>query len=378
MSKLFDDKLRDYDGYSDHNEYAYDFLDRSSKKEFKKVRDLLNNWFSNFPDSEKAEIKSRIRKDFDSTFYELFLYQLFHKLGFNIIVHPEVPKSKKRPDFLVTKNDLEIYVEAKVITGKSKAEASFERKRNEFYDALNKLNFDRFLISLDTLNFKTNNQPSPKNFIKIIQSKIEKLNADEISDSINSGVTTTLPKIEYEDDSIEATVRIIPLIKEASTEKHKRPIGMYPMESFWGNGENLFKKAVNDKGKRYGELDKPFLVCINTIDFKTVVKSDVENSIWGSRALSWSTNPENRDKKWMRKLDGIFLNSKGPRLKNISGIIFTRVMPFKVKNADFSIFKHPFSTNEFDFDKLNLGYEYVSEGKILKREGRNLSDIFSE
>lgn len=378
MSKLFDDKIRDYDGYSDHNEYTYDFLDRSSKTEFKQVRDLLNDWFSIFPDSEKAEIKSRIRKDFDSTFYELFLHQLFYKLGFSILVHPKVPKSKKRPDFLVTKDDLEMYVEAKVITGKSKVEESFERKQNEFYDALSKLNFDRFLISLDTLIFKTDKQPSPKKFIKNIQSKIEKLNPDEISDSTNSGVISTLPKIEYEDESIKAIVGIIPLIKEASSEKHKRPIGMYPMESFWGNGNNILKKAINDKGKRYGELDKPFLICINTVDFKTVVKSDVDNAIWGSKALSWSTNPENRDEKWIRKLDGVFLNSKGARLKYVSGIAFTRVIPFNIKNADFGLFKHPFSTNEFDFDKLNLEYEYVREGQILKKEGRNLSDIFDE
>ncbi|MFD0798121.1 hypothetical protein ACFQZJ_11670 [Maribacter chungangensis] len=378
MSRLFVDKIRDYDGYSDHNEYTYDFLDRSSKKEFGEVRDLLNDWFSIFPESEKAEIKSRIRKDFDSTFYELFLYQLFHRLGFDILVHPKVPKSKKRPDFLVTKNDLELYVEAKVITGKSKAEESFERKRNEFYDALNKLNFDRFLISLETLIFKTDKQPNSKKFIKNIQTKIEKLNPDKISESINSGEISTLPKIEYEDEYIEAKVGIIPLIKEASSEKHKSPIGMYPMESFWGNGDNLLKKAINDKGKYYGELDKPFIVCINTIDFKTVVKSDVDNAIWGSKALSWSTNPENKDKKWIRKLDGTFLNNKGPRLKNVSGIVFTRVIPFNIKNADFVLFKHPFSTNKFDFDKLNLEYEYVKEGQILKKEGQNLSDIFNE
>ena len=253
MTKLFDDKIRDYEGYSNHNENTYDFLDRSSKEEFKRVRDLLNNWFLLFPDSDKSEMKSRIRKDFDSTFYELFLYQLFHKLGFNIIVHPKVPNSKKRPDFLVKKNDFELYIEAKVITGKSKAEESFDRKRNEFYDSLNKLNFDRFLISLETLVFKTNKQPSPKKFIKNIQSKIAKFNPNEISDRIASGAITTLPKIEYEDESIKAIVGIIPLIKESNVEKHKRPIGMYNVESFWGNGNNILKKAINDKGQRYGE-----------------------------------------------------------------------------------------------------------------------------
>ena len=375
MDKLFEDTIRDYDGPSDHNENKYNFYSRSSRDDVAIVRDKLNKWFSEFPNEEKKEMKKRFQKDFDSSFYELFLYHLFSQLGFKIEIHPKVPNSKKRPDFLVSKKDLEFYIEAKVVTGKSKDQAAFERKRNEFFDSLNKLKFDRFLIGIDELDFIKDIQPSPKKIIKYLQQEIDKLDADDLTKRINSGELLHLPKIEFEDENFYALISVFPLIEEASLEKHKRPIGIYPCDVFWGAGEENLRKAINEKGKRYGALDKPFLLCINTLDSKTSGALDIENAIWGSLALSWSNDPSNKNEKWIRKLNGVFFNSKSARIKDVSGIMITKALPFNTKNNNYWIFEHPFCTNKIDFQKLNLTYYYEENDQIKKQEGKKLNDI---
>lgn len=101
-----------------------------------KVRDTLERWFYNYPEEEKKELKSRFKKDFDSSFYELFLHELFCKLGYDITIHPDLPSSPKKTDFLIAKDNLELYIEAKVVKGKTMEQEAFERKRNELYDNL--------------------------------------------------------------------------------------------------------------------------------------------------------------------------------------------------------------------------------------------------
>ena len=119
MNNLFDSIERRYLEAARHNENVYDYYNTSARTDITIIRNTLEGWFLNYPEHEKKELKSRFKKDFDSAFYELFLYELFSKLGYEITIHPDLPSSPKRPDFLICRDGLEIYVEAKVGTNKT-------------------------------------------------------------------------------------------------------------------------------------------------------------------------------------------------------------------------------------------------------------------
>ena len=114
MNNLFDSTERIYLEAARHNENVYDYYNTSARTDIAIIRNTLENRFLNYPENEKKELKNRFKKDFDSAFYELF-----SKLGYEITIHPDLPSSPKRPDFLICRNDLEIYVEAKVVTNKT-------------------------------------------------------------------------------------------------------------------------------------------------------------------------------------------------------------------------------------------------------------------
>lgn len=374
MDNLFDSIRRIYLEAAKHNENTYDYYNISARTDITKVRDTLEGWFFNYPKEEKKELKSRFKKDFDSAFYELFLYELFSKLGYKIIIHPDLPLSPKKPDFLISKDDLEIYVEAKVVKNKTKEQEAFERKINEFYDNLNKLNSDNFLLDIESFNILTQKQPSTKGIITYIEQELKKINPDILSEEVNKNGFEKLPAIEYNNGDIHIIVKPIPVIPSARKE-NKRPIGIYPIETFWGGGEESLKDSIEKKAKRYGKLDKPFIVCMNSLDIKTSGKLDVDNAIWGSLALSWSTNPENRDEKWIRQLDGVFLDKKGARLKNLTGVFVSKIYPHNVPVANYWFYEHPFSENKMDFNKIGLKFNYINEGKIVDNTGDDIGDI---
>ena len=373
MNSLFDSFERTCLEFAKHNDNTYEYYNNSARTDMSKVRDTLERWFHNYPEEEKKELKNRFKKDFDSSFYELFLHELFCKLGYDITIHPDLPSSPKKPDFLISKDNLELYIEAKVVKGKTMEQEAFERKRNELYDNLNKLNTKDFFLNIEDVCFLTQKQPGTKEMIKCIEEELKKIDPDILREELEKNGIQNLPKIEYKNRDVHIIVSPIP-VSPSTREEKIRPIGIYP-EAFWGGGEESLKESIEKKAKRYGKLDKPFIVCLNSLDIRTSGKIDVDNAIWGTVAFSWSTNPESKDEKWIRQLDGVFCDKKGVRLKNLTGVFVSKVCPHNIPVANYWLYEHPFSENKMDFDKIGLKFNYISEGKIIDNTGDNIGDI---
>jgi hypothetical protein len=170
-------------------------------------------------------------------------------------------------------------------------------------------------------------------------------------------------------------VSLIPKSPAARGLDDGRAIGMYPFETIWGGSEESIKGSFEKKYKRYGQLDKPYIVCINAIGMKGNGDIDVENALWGSVAWTWSADPNNRNEGWGKQRDGMFLNKKGPRCTNVSGVLVTKVMEFNIHVAQHWFAKHPYAKNEADFTAFDLTHTFVSEGKIKKEVKKTIGDI---
>src|SRR5699024_6105196 len=200
--ELFEPIERTYTGPSNHNENSYDYYNRSARKDISIIRDTLNKWFIQYPNDEKLELKNSFRKKFDDCFYELFLHQLFTKLGFDIQIHPELPNTSKKPDFLLKKGDLEFYVEAKIVKNKSHQQEAVDRKINEFYDNLSKLDTKNFLLDIDEFILKSEKQPSTKGLIKRIEEELEGLDSELVMEKITAGGFESIPAIKIENHDV--------------------------------------------------------------------------------------------------------------------------------------------------------------------------------
>lgn len=373
MTLLFDNIERIYDGPCNQNENRYDYYNRSARSDVSIIRLKLGEWFELYPESEKRELKGRIKDDFESVFYELFLFKLFVNLGFNIEIHPILPDSSKKPDFLISKEGLEIYVEAKVVNDMSREQRSANNVINHFYDSIGKIDSKGFLLQIEKLLLKSKKQPRTKDIIKFFQEEIDKLNPDVVHQEVNQFGMDKMPTIEFFDDDIEITVKTWPVI-ESARDIEKRPIGFYPLEESMSGGQGSLKDSIIMKAKKYGKLKKPYIICLNLLN-PISDKFDVENAIWGSMAISWSSNPENQDEKVIRKRDGVFLDSKGPRRRILSGILVTKVSTHNIPEANYWLFKNPFAENPVNFDQIGLKYSYVDEGIINSVTGEDLDKI---
>ena len=363
-NNLFDNPNPDYFGYSNQNENVYDFFNRSAHPKFLVVKNKLEELFSHYPDEHKYELKKRFKKSFHSCFYELFLYSLFKGLGFSIKIHPELGVSGKTPDFLVSNDKMEFVVEAQIVTGKSAEKVNQDRKRNEFYDHINKLGLKGFFIEINELEFKSSKQPSTRALKAFLKEEIGKLNHKEIRAKLNSGGLSNLDSLIYEDKDVRIVMNTIPVDQIDEKDKSKNIIGMWPMQFSSGHELESISKAIQKKSKKYKKIGYPLLVCVNSHIVFMTRKLDAQNVVWGT------------DGDDIEKFDGIFYAQNKFINTELSGIMITKVFPFNIPIADCWIFKHPQSRMEIDFKMLGLAFDEVKDYRINNNAGIVPNDIF--
>lgn len=276
---------------------------------------------------------------------------------------------------MVKGNGLEFYLEAKESTDKSKADTSFENKIGQFYDILNKTNSPNFFFDVNELSLKSNKQPSGKDVVKFLEKELTKYDPDELNDELKENKFDNLHRIEYEDDDLKLIITLIPKSIEARGKKELRPIGIYPISTYWGGSTSSIKSSIKKKATRYGEIDKPFLICINSTSEKGTDEDDIMNVLFGSLQVTFSTNPNNRNKRSTRALDGVFLDSNGPKNTRVSGIFITHVNPANLDIAKHWLVKHPYASKELNFSALKLSTIVVEDGKIKKIDGSTIKEI---
>jgi hypothetical protein len=375
MENLFDDIERTFLGPSNYNESEYNYYNRSARKDIQIIRTKLEEWYCLIPDSEKKEIKSRFKLKFDDVFYELFLYNLFINLGFQITIHPSVPDSDNKPDFLIKKGKLEIYIEAKISKGKSNKEEARERMRNLFYDAINRISTENFILQIEDIQFISGDQPQTKNIITEIENKLHSLDPDIVEENTKTNGYRDY-KIEYNDKDIHLVLNPLPVSISKRGKSTRRAIGISPIEIFYGGGEELIRESINRKAKRYGELDKPFIICVNALSIKTSSQDDVDSAIWGTLAIPINDNQSSLITNSVHMPDGVFYDKSGPRRKHLTAVLVNKVFPHNIPSSEYWLYKNPFSKYQIDFGELGLKLNYVKDIYVESVNGDDLDEIF--
>jgi hypothetical protein len=100
-------------------EDSFSFLNRVSTPFWEEVRRVTEERFSRYPASGAEDLRnafrSRLPGQHHAAWWELYLHELFRRLGYEIEIHPELADSSKTPDFLLQKGEARLYVEAAAV-----------------------------------------------------------------------------------------------------------------------------------------------------------------------------------------------------------------------------------------------------------------------
>ncbi|HWB91705.1 MAG TPA: hypothetical protein VG605_07635 [Puia sp.] len=319
---LFDVKERISLEPDNYNSNAYDYYNDSARVEIGTVRDELEKWFAQYPEDWKQDLKQSFKAAFSHAFYELYIHQLFTRLGYQLEVHPDMPDKQTHPDFLAIRNSEKLYIEVRHLDLRSDKEKGLENSINTFYDSIND-NVDptNFFIYLRKIVFKSGSQPSGKAAARAINQHLAQLNPDHLLGLLKDHGFDAVKSETYEDDRLLLEYAPIPKSVEGRGVK-TRPIGMILGEPVFGDDSDRIETALERKSSRYGQLAAPFIICLNK-QTPGLDKLEFQKALWGNIVASWSENPNNRDHRTNFDFTGFFGSTSNPAHTRVSAVYFT-------------------------------------------------------
>jgi hypothetical protein len=377
---LFDDFIRDYCGFKDHTESESAFLNRCARRSVEAVRIELERWFERYPESEQHELRIRFRSTDDHTFraafLELFLHELLLRLGHSVEIHPKVAvDTRKKPDFLV--NLLPgggFYLVAKIATGKSLAEVKTEARLNDFYQILDQVDCPDWILRLQADNFAPKT-PLPASRIRSqVRQWLSTLDVDAVSTTARRDTFDDLPATEFEHEGRIVTVMAIPKKPEwRGRRSDDRPIGVFPSNFEWLNTHGDIADAIKVKSSRYGSLDRPYVIAIQS-HYAFTRAQDFERAIFGDPQTPLPV--DNIASAVTPLQGGVLTTGSPPHHRRVSAVLAIRQLyPWAVPKAQLCLYHNPSATLPLIWGSARLTEASPVDGRIEYRQGETTAAL---
>jgi hypothetical protein len=382
--KLFDNTARDHEGPARYAEPSFSYLNRSARPAVKRIRQVLEAWFGQYPESEQAELRGRFRSNDDrqhnSAFFELLLHEVLAAMGCFVEIHPSPLDSgtTRHPDFLVRPRAGScFYVEAILATAESAEESAARARKNEVYDALNRLDSPNFFVGLDIAGAPST-PPSAKRIRAFLKKRLDKLDPDEIGAHWKSGQIKAVPKWPYEHDGWSITFYPIPKSPKLRGQSGVRPIGMVSPEARFVDSSTPIRNAIVEKAGRYGDLKLPYIIAVNALDEAPVDKIDIMDALFGNEqyTVAFGKTGMVSEPEISRAPNGAWTSEARPRYTRVSAVLLTLgLFPWTVGSARTYLVHNPWAQRPYSSPLTRLPQGIPEDGQIRWQEGDSLYEI---
>lgn len=342
-----------------------------------RIRNELEAWFKKYPDENKKDLRARFRSDDDhihnheGAFFELFLHELLTRLGFSLKVHPDIPGTSYRPDYLACCGNQRCYIEATVTGLKS---GPFTQNKNE-QDVLNKLNTlvsPHFHITYDMqgtlLRTLSRNEVVPP-FEKLLDNH----NPDEVQRLIDKHGRSEAPSERIKDGDWSFEVWLSPIAPDKRNGTLKRPLILAHHRAKWLDCLTPVRNALGQKKKKYGNLDAPFVVAVHTLDHHYASRLHDEELLLGEERLLYSEEQPDMPPEIDHHPNGIW--SRGSEIDAFWS--FQRIDVWNMRySASTCLYLNPLKPNVFLPDALfRFPHAKVICGLMEWFEGEDIREI---
>jgi hypothetical protein len=368
---VFDDIVRAGNDPPTQGEAAFAYLNRSGRVEARKVRELVDTWFTHYPASHRDGLVARFRSDIDdqhkSAFFELFLHEMVLTRGHRVLaIEPSLPHTTKSPDFLVqTRLGDRFYLEAVIATGRSQAETAAEARLNQALAAI-----DNTPSSAHFLDLHTRGMPTAPVSIR----KMKRALSDWIETLPDDQTANDRPPFVYEEHGLRLTLHPFP---RHNRTRVGRAIGARHFPVRIVTIDNDIRTALEKKASRYGELDQPYVVAVNSLGL--FHRDDhAFDALLGTPVGRIS---ENNDGSLLtdevRKPDGVWQGSRGPRKRGLSAVLSTdQIDPWNFASRRGLLIRNPWAATILPPVDLGIDEANPDRDEFRTIDGANMATIF--
>ncbi|PPG01939.1 hypothetical protein C5E06_14765 [Pseudoclavibacter sp. RFBI5] len=351
-----------------NGETSFSFFNRAGGSLWRHSRALHQQWADRLSDREYAEMRAALRSDdaqARSAFLELYLHECLVRGSHEVVVHPKLGHTTRRPDFLASRGTTRVFIEA-IAPGQSRADRAAANSIGALLATLDQVGDDNFLLMTTAITQASNSAPAAR-----LRHQIRKWLTQLDPDSVD---TEDLPKRTFEQDGWSVTIKAMP-IKRSRRGNVRRSIGIYAHSEahFIDDGAKLVA-ALKSKVSRYGHFDAPFVVAVGTTTFDEDGE-DVFNALYGS--VSWVlgglTPGEEVTSRGVRNPDGYFGSPGAWKNRRVSAVLIVDQLSLHdPTRARVALWAHPDPLHPLPSEPMFPGVIHEWNGQSTdKREARD-------
>lgn len=372
MPFVFDDIERDREGPAKPGETHFSYLNKSNRIEAARVRALVEDWISRYPDEHRAALIARLRSTIDSAhysaFFELALHELLLRTGHTIVaVEPQVPNSPHKPDFLLQAPDgIRFYMEAVTSMNETPQEAAGDTRLNDAIRIIDEADARYHFLAL-----QFEGTPAQQVTLRLLRGKL----AEWIAGLPTTEQAKDAPPFTYKEHGMKLTVTAF--LRQTPLQEAGRAIGTQGLEACWRTPGDGIRASVKEKASRYGDLDFPYVVAINAMG-EYQGEDDAIDAMFGSPCVVVRTYDDGHvEHRASRNPDGVWRNGRGPRKSGLSAILSTeRLYPWSVGQRRARLIRNPWATNPLPAVPLGIDERNPVNGQLTKVLGQSFADLF--
>ncbi|WP_147299962.1 hypothetical protein NR756_04805 [Alloalcanivorax xenomutans] len=302
--------------------------------------------------------------------FELLLHEAFHRLGHVLEPHPELKNGKtSRPDFLVTTREGgEFYLEAVLVSEDNDMDNAGQARIDMLIDALNQAPHRNFALSFECTGYPST-QPSSNQLLKELHTWLDELDPDRIREQ---GLDATATFRWSHEEGWEAVFMPMSLQKEMRGQSER----LIWIENGRGGIVDRWSpihRSLRKKGNKYGKLDKPLLVAVNT-DSLFLTKDDEEQALYGQELIAF--DPE-RPARLIRARNGLWTGGARPSYQRISGVlIFNNLDLPSIPRVRPTLYFNPWTQHVLPDSMKEWPHAIANNNELRRSQGISVEKLF--
>lgn len=296
------------------------FLERvGPDRVFARIRDLVDSWFDELPPAQADALRTRLLSRNAAVsmpaFWELYLHAALLRCGLQMDYEPSLRASTRRPDYLVHGDQESFYLEARMV-GDPEHRTQENKLELPLTEALREIDSSEF--TLDFQIQKRGNTAPRMGPVKVEVTRwLDGLDRQQVRRLQKERGLRAVPSLVV--NAGEWVFSFLPIPRpdaRAGTPSPAGAISIFPGRTAWGGDWSRVGSALKEKARRYGELDRPFIIALLAND----IFVDVENlasALHGEPAFS----VDEHGRTTLGRAGGLWSDGAGAR---VSAVITAR------------------------------------------------------
>lgn len=370
--QVFDDIDRNLFRPAKATDTKFGYLNIAARPEAERVRRMIEDWVSRYPDDHRNALINRLRLlrdvDHSSAFFELALHELLIRTGHSIVaVEPKLEHTERSPDFLVEcPKHGRFYLEAAVSTGLSIEERGAQKRLDDAVEVIEWAECPKHFLDLSVRG--TPDRPVSLNALRgQLAAWIEGLP--------DGDAARCAAPFQFAEHGLELVVTAFVRSKPAAP--GARAVGARIGEPKIGIPGESIRKAVMVKASRYGELDAPYVVAVTSLQDGDI-EEDTIDALIGSPCIRARRHQDGRvEIKEGRNRDGVWGDALTPRKKGLSAVLSVdRLTAWDVGQRRARLVRNPWALRPLPSIRIAVDEFNPSGDQFVRSEGSPLWDIF--